>query len=87
MIIIKIIILYFIQIRPTDDFPSTGSQPVIYILHAGLSPFIKTRHETHLQYERIILLLFIKSRMHQHRSKPAIDRIKATVSGQLDSPT
>ena len=24
MIIIKIIILYFIQIRHTDDFPSTG---------------------------------------------------------------
>ena len=24
MIIIKIVILYFIQIRHTDDFPSTG---------------------------------------------------------------
>ena len=33
MIIIKIIILYFIQIRHTDDFPSTGipaSADVIY---------------------------------------------------------
>ena len=28
MIIIKIIILYFIQIRHTDDFPSTGSRLV-----------------------------------------------------------
>ena len=26
MIVIKIIILYFIQIRHTDDFPSTGSR-------------------------------------------------------------
>ena len=26
MIIIKIIILYFIQIRLTDDFPSTGTR-------------------------------------------------------------
>ena len=30
MIIIKIIILYFIQIRHTDDFPSTGTRLVIY---------------------------------------------------------
>ena len=29
MIIIKIIILYFIQIRHTDDFPSTGTRLVI----------------------------------------------------------
>ena len=29
MIIIKIVILYFIQIRHTDDFPSTGTRPVI----------------------------------------------------------
>ena len=28
MIIIKIIILYFIQIRHTDNFPSTGSRLV-----------------------------------------------------------
>ena len=28
MIIIKISILYFIQIRPTDDFPSTGTRLV-----------------------------------------------------------
>ena len=32
MIIIKIIILYFIQIRHTDDFPSTGTRLVIIIL-------------------------------------------------------
>ena len=34
MIIIKIIILYFIQIRHPDDFPSTGTRLVliIYIL-------------------------------------------------------
>ena len=31
MIIIKIIILYFIQIRHTDDFPSTGTHLVIII--------------------------------------------------------
>ena len=29
MIIIKIIILYFIQIRHTDDFPSTGTRLVL----------------------------------------------------------
>ena len=29
MIIIKIIILYFIQIRHTDDFPSTGTRLII----------------------------------------------------------
>ena len=31
MIIIKIIILYFIQIRHTDDFPSTGTRLVCII--------------------------------------------------------
>ena len=30
MIIIKIIILYFIQTRHTDDFPSTGTRLVDY---------------------------------------------------------
>ena len=30
IIIIKIIILYFIQIRHTDDFPSTGIPASIY---------------------------------------------------------
>ena len=37
MIIIKVIILYFIQIRHTDDFPSTGTRlvlhNVVYIVH------------------------------------------------------
>ena len=32
MIIIKTIILYFIQITLTDDFPSTGTQ-LVYILY------------------------------------------------------
>ena len=32
MIIIKIIILYFIQIRHTDDFPSTGTRLVVIML-------------------------------------------------------
>ena len=32
MIIIKIIILYFIQIRHTDDFPSTGTRLVSIII-------------------------------------------------------
>ena len=31
MLIIKIIILYFIQIRQSDDFPSTGTRLVIII--------------------------------------------------------
>ena len=31
MIIIKIIILYFIQIRHSDDFPSTGTRLVSII--------------------------------------------------------
>ena len=38
MIIIKIIILYFIQIRHTDDFPSTGTRLVIIIM-AGMAVF------------------------------------------------
>ena len=32
MIITKIIILYFIQIRHSDDFPSTGTRLVIIII-------------------------------------------------------
>ena len=32
MIIIKLIILYFIQIRHTDDFPSTGTRLVTIIV-------------------------------------------------------
>ena len=32
MIIIKIIILYFKQIRHTDDFPSMGTRLVIIII-------------------------------------------------------
>ena len=35
MIIIKIIILYFIQIRHTDDFPSTGTRLVQINIRAG----------------------------------------------------
>ena len=34
MIITKIIILYFIQIRHSDDFPSTGTRLVIIIVLA-----------------------------------------------------
>ena len=34
MIIIKIIILYFIQIRHTDDFPSTGTHLVLINLQS-----------------------------------------------------
>ena len=36
MIIIKIIILYFIQIRHTDDFPSTGTRLVIIMAELQL---------------------------------------------------
>ena len=32
MVIIKIVILYFIQIRHTDDFPSTGTRLVSIIV-------------------------------------------------------
>ena len=32
MIIIKIIILYFIQIRNNDDFPSTGTRLVVVMV-------------------------------------------------------
>ena len=35
MIIIKIIILYFIQIRHTDDFPSTGTRLVLVMEPIG----------------------------------------------------
>ena len=41
MIIIKIIILYFIKIRHTDDFPPTGTLLVIiiiYLLYIALNP-------------------------------------------------
>ena len=37
MIIIKIIILYFIQIRHTDDFPSTGSRLVFSNSHNNIN--------------------------------------------------
>ena len=41
MIIIKIIILYFIQIRHTDDFHSTGTRLVlIIILHDNILVYI-----------------------------------------------
>ena len=45
MIIIKIIILYFIQIRHTDDFPSTGTRLVflktcMILLYVIISPHI-----------------------------------------------
>ena len=36
MIIIKISILYFIQIRHTDDFPSTGTRLVFIIIYPYL---------------------------------------------------
>ena len=38
MIIIKNIIIYFIQIRHTDDFPSTGSRLV------WINKYITDRH-------------------------------------------
>ena len=39
MVIIKINILYFIQIRHTDDFPSTGTRLV------AISSCLKIGHE------------------------------------------
>ena len=43
MIIIKIIILYFMQIRHTDDFPSTGTRLVSIISPVGWSTVPLTR--------------------------------------------
>ena len=43
MIIIKIIILYFIQIRHTDDFPSTGTRLVFIIDLEG--PVVQQSHD------------------------------------------
>ena len=42
MIIIKIIILYSIQIRHTEDFPSTGTRLVKIIVHSCMV----SRHTT-----------------------------------------
>ena len=39
MIITKIIILYLIQIRHTDDFPSTGTRLVIVIIDNSVHPY------------------------------------------------
>ena len=44
MIIIKIIILYFIQIRHTDDIPSTGTRLVLLIYIAIYKYFIIIVH-------------------------------------------
>ena len=48
MIIIKIIILYFIQIRHTDDFPSTGTR-LVYTMGQSLEQTIsrKLKSGTH----------------------------------------
>ena len=40
MIIIKNSILYFIQIRHTDDFPSTGTR-LVFLIHLNLSDINK----------------------------------------------
>ena len=47
MIIIKHIILYFIQIRHTDDFPSTGTRLVHIIV---LKPTFRKYPVTHTNY-------------------------------------
>ena len=47
MIIIRIIILYFIHIRHTDDFSSTGTRLVINNRH--YSKFIKTMEMRHFR--------------------------------------
>ena len=43
MIIIKISIIYFIQIRHTDDFPSTGARLVQLILSGKCSHHFNTK--------------------------------------------
>ena len=57
MIIIKIIILYFIQIRHTDDFPTTGKRlvgPIHYLVCVRLYIFFAL-----YSVLSIIILLFI----------------------------
>ena len=39
MITIKIIILHFIQITHTDDFPSTGTR-LVFIIHSACRPYV-----------------------------------------------
>ena len=55
MIIIKIIILYFIQIRQTDDFPPTGTMLVMYkaskfITTAGMYTLYCSLFQPHISY-------------------------------------
>ena len=49
MIIIKIIILYFIKIRHTDDFPSTGT---CLVLFNCLWSAVAERYNARLSIER-----------------------------------
>ena len=54
MIIIKIIILYFIQIRHTNDFPSTGTRLVIF----------NNTHSTDKKHLKRVVL--ISRNVHEH---------------------
>ena len=50
MIIVKIIILYFIQITHTDDFPSTGTRLVLNYLSQGIGGLKKISDLVELLY-------------------------------------
>ena len=55
MIMIKIIILYFIQIRHTDDFPRTGTLLVmITIAYSQIQP-VNNRVKVHFDVSLVIL--------------------------------
>ena len=63
MIIIKIIILYFIQIRHTDDFPSKGTRHVAWLNHFNFHyhhlKIVKFDHVLICQYVSIFVLVSI----------------------------
>ena len=48
MIIIKIMILYFIQITHTDDFPSTGTRLVIIMRVVVRTAHALNQNESHI---------------------------------------
>ena len=55
MIIIKNIILYFIKIRHTDDFPSTDTRLVHY---STLHEVIKLDNCKHVRYKTVKLITY-----------------------------
>ena len=64
MIITKIIILYFIQIRHTDDFPSTGTSLVIIKVYNALQDLNYFKLYFRYWAAAICLLLWHKEPTH-----------------------